>query len=165
MPKSMIFDVTDFGEHDVGRLQVAVHHAHAVRVRQRGQALHTQRGRPIGRQRPIGDQLLERVATHELHDHQPLAVVLEEFVDGGDAGMAEPGHRDGFGAEAARDLGVVQFGVENLDGDFAVEGLVDGSVHRTHAAASDAVQHTVFADVLPNHFRVARARQAGNPAV
>ena len=50
-----------------------------------------------------GHQRLERLAAHELHDHQPLAIVLEQLVDGGDAGVIEPRDGDGFGAKAFGD--------------------------------------------------------------
>ena len=74
------------GIHHVGRLQIAVHDAHAVGVRERRERLHAQLGRSLRRERAHAlDHVLERLAAHELHDHQPLAFVLEELVDGGDA--------------------------------------------------------------------------------
>ena len=72
----------------------------AVRVRERGERLHAEIGGALRRQRAHAlDELLERLAAHELHHHQPLAFVLEQLVDGGDAGMVEPRDGDGFGAE------------------------------------------------------------------
>ena len=82
--------------------EIAVHDAHAVRVRERGERLHAELGGALRRQRAHAlDHALERLAAHELHDHQPLAFVLEELVDGGDAGMAQPRDGDGFARETA----------------------------------------------------------------
>ncbi len=128
--------------------------AHAVRVRERGERLHAEVGGALGRERAEAlDHVLERLAADELHHHQPLAVVLEQLVDGGDAGMVEARDGDGFGAEPARHFGIVQLGVEDLDRDFAVEGLVEGPEYGAHAAPADAIDHAVFADVLPDHPR------------
>ena len=57
----------------------------------------------------------------------------------------------GFGAEPLGDFGIVQLGVEDFDRDFAMQRLVDGAVDRAHAAAADAIQDAVLADVLPDH--------------
>ena len=94
---------------------------------------------------------LERLAAHELHDHEPLAFVLKELVDGGDAWMIQARDGDGFGAKAAGDRRIVQLGVEDLDGDFAMKGLVDRAVYRAHAATANAIQDSVLADVLSDH--------------
>ena len=140
------------GDHQVGRLQIAVDDAHAVRVRERGEALHHQVGGALGRERTEAlDHVLERLAADELHHHQPLPVVLEQLEDGGDAGMIEARDGDGFGAEAPGDFRIVQLGVEDLDRDIAVEGVVEGAKDRAHAAPPHPIKHAVLADVLPDH--------------
>ena len=57
----------------------------------------------------------------------------------------------GFRAKAFGDFRVVQLGVEDLDGDFAVQRLVDGTIDGAHAALPELVDNPVFSDVLPNH--------------
>ena len=58
------------------------------------------------------DRLVERLAAHELHHHQQLAVVLGELVDRRDAGVIQPRERDRLGAEALQHLRVAQIGIE-----------------------------------------------------
>ena len=97
------------------------------------------------------DHVLERLAAHELHDHQPLAFVLEQLVDGRDARMAEPGDGDRFGPEPLGDFWIVQFGIQNFDRHLAMERFVQRPIDRAHAAAANPVQDPVLADILPDH--------------
>ena len=152
------------GQHQVRRLQVPMHDAHAVRVRQRRQRLHgtARPPRSAGSAPAALDQVLERLAAHELHDHQPLVVALKQLVDRGDAGMVQPRDRHRLGAEPPRHFGIVQLGVEHLDRDFAIEGLVERAIDGTHAAAADAVEHTILADGLANHLE-SFSRARGSP--
>jgi hypothetical protein len=122
-----------FRDHQIRGLEVAMHDPHAVRVCQGRQRLHHELSGALRGERPHArHHVLERLAADELHHHQPLAVVLEQFVDGGDAGMAEPGNSDRFGPEALGDFRVVQFGIEDFDGHIAMEHLVHGAVDRAH---------------------------------
>ena len=156
MPKSMTFTAPGLGEHDVGGLEIAMDDAQAVSVRERGQRLHAEvRGlRSCGERAFARHERLERLAAHELHDHEPLAFVLEQLVDGGDARMIQTCNGDGFRAKPASDRWIVQLGVEDLDGDVAMKGLVDRTVHRAHAATADAIRYSVLADVLSDHASV-----------
>ena len=74
-----------------------------------------------------------------------------DLVDGRDARMAEARDGDGFRAEALGDFRIVQLGVENFDGDLAVQDLVHRAIHGPHAAASDAVEDVILADGAPDH--------------
>ncbi len=96
-------------------------------------------------------QRLERFAAHELHDHQQLVAVLMELVYGGDPGMVEPGQRDSLAAEAFQEIGVGDVGVEDLDRDLAVEGLVEPLVNDAHAAAAEPFENSIFTDSCANH--------------
>jgi hypothetical protein len=118
------------------------------------ECLHQEIRSLIDRQRAFArDEALQCFTAHELHHHEPFAFVLEQLVDGGDAWMTQTRHRDGLRPEAARDGRIVQFGVENLDGDFAVQGLVDGAVHRPHPASTDALQDSILPYVLTDHLQ------------
>jgi hypothetical protein len=57
------------GEHDVARLDVAVHHPAHVRRGQRGRDLRADQQRGRYRQRPGREPLRQRGAVDQLHDH------------------------------------------------------------------------------------------------
>ncbi len=46
---------------------------------------------------------------------------------------------------------VAEIGVEDLDGDFAIERLVDRLVHGPHAAPAEAFDDAILADGFTNH--------------
>ena len=126
-------------------------------VRQRVEHLHRDMGGLRRRERPQAvAEIVNRLAAHELHHHEQLVVLTVQLVDGGDAGMAQTRERDRFTAEALEDVRVAQFGIEDLDGDVAVERLVDGLVDRSHASAPEAIDDAVFAEGFSEHGRGAR---------
>ena len=97
------------------------------------------------------DHVLERLAPHELHDHQPLAFVLEQLVNRRDPRMAEAGDRDRFRPKAFGNFRIVQFGIQNFDRHIAMKRLVQRPIDRAHAPAADPVQYPILADILPDH--------------
>ena len=152
MPKSITFTAPLSVIIRLAGFEVAMDDAHAVRVRERRERLHAELGRALRRERAHArDHGLERLAADVLHHHQPFAFVLEQLVDGGDARMAQPRDRDRLRAEPPRDFGVVQFGVEDLDGDVAMEHLVHRAIHGAHAATAKAIGDTVLSDNLADH--------------
>ena len=136
------------GNHQVGRLEIAMHDAAAVRVAERVEHLHAEVRGLRRRQRPEPiRQLVERLAADELHHHQQLVVLLMmQLVNRRDAGVIEPRKRHGFAAEPLQHVGVGQIGIEDLDRDFTVERLVDRLVDGAHAAATELVDDAVFTD-------------------
>ena len=148
----MTFTVPYLGHHQVRRLQVAVHDAGAVRMRERVEHLHREvRGlRRRERAEPLG-QFVHGLATHELHHHQQIVIVPIELVERRYTGMIEPREGDGFGAKPLEDVGVAKIGVEDLDRDFAVERLVDRLVHGPHTAPPEAFDDAVLADCFTDH--------------
>ena len=144
------------GDHDVGRLDVAVHDAHAVAVVEGvedvlGDADRLERleGAPLAQLLPQG------VPVDVLHDDVrhgrglPVRVVAVEGIlarveDGHDRGMVEPGRRLGLAPEAHEEVLVSgEVGSQDLDGDLTPETRVVTQVHVGHAAAADEVTDLV----------------------
>ena len=140
MPKSMIFTVPDSVTMMFAGLRSRWTTPRLCACASAASACMQSSAASVRRAALARDERLERLAAHELHDHQPLAVVLEQLVDRGDAGMIEARDGDRLGAETPGDRGIVQLGVEDLDRDFAMKRLVDRAVHRAHAATADAIR-------------------------
>src|SRR5690606_34071257 len=85
------------------------------------------------------------------HDHQLLSIVLEQLVDRRDPGMVEAGHGNGLGMEAPSDCRILEPGIEDLDGDLAVQELVDRGVDGSHPTAAHLPRDAVLADALADH--------------
>ena len=132
-------------EQRVGRLDIAVDDAGAMRL---GQAIGHLGGNLHGFvdcQGTRGDPLLQRRTVVARHDqHQAPVVALLDRVHGRDVGMVERGDRLGLAEEAGSRVGAIGgLGRHELQGDGTAEAAVARSVHDTHAAAADAVQHFV----------------------
>ena len=89
-------DVPLVGEHDVLGLQIAMHDAGLVRLRERIGHLAGDLKRLLERRSPASQQLPEGRAFDELHHDEELAVELADVVDGDDAGVVQRGRRSGF---------------------------------------------------------------------
>ena len=140
--------------HDVRGLQVPVHDALFVGVREGG-------GDLVGDVHDVGDrqglllvllqELAEVAALQELHDEVQHAVVLTEVMDDGDPAVLER-RRDArlapepLAQHAGEGLVVLRpHRLEALDGDPAAERLVARPPHLAHAATPDQIQEPVTA--------------------
>ncbi len=142
-------------DHNVAGLQVAMDHARLVGRRERvgdlrAEAHHFARGHARG-----GNQARERAALHELHHDARLVAVIEDVVDGDDAGMAQRGGRAGFLREAGACLGAVGPG-QKLERHGATELLVARFPHRAHTAFADLFEDGVLADARADHVSALR---------
>ena len=80
------------GDHDVGRLDVAVDDAARVRGARARRRFCTRNSSAFAhRQRPVREQPVERRAIHQLHRDERDAVVFVDLVDRDDVGMVERG--------------------------------------------------------------------------
>ena len=104
-PEVHHLDDPHLGDHQVGRFEVAVHDAGAVRVRERVEDLHRKVGGLRRRERTQAlRELVHGLAAHELHHHQQIVVVPVELVERRDARVIEARERDGLGAEPLEDV-------------------------------------------------------------
>ena len=116
---------------------------------ERREDLEPERGRTLGRERPVAvHDLLQRRGVHELHDDVDGVVVAADVVDADGVPVLEPGGGTGLaqgaGARAfAFVLGHRLLEEDLLDGHDAVQGPVMGTPHGPATALSQAVQQVV----------------------
>ena len=130
---------------DVLGLDVAVDQALGVGLGERAQhrLQHVERG-PRRKQPLLAHDVAQGLAGHVLHRQEDAAVVLALVVDGDDVGVRERRARAGLAAEPGDEALVVgEVLAHHLQGDLAVEPLVDGQVHRRHPAVGDPTEHAV----------------------
>jgi hypothetical protein len=140
-------------DHDVRGLDVAVDHAHAVRILQsRAQLIHDlelahhrQDGTPL-------EERGERLALDVLHGDERLAVLVAELEDRDDVAVLQLAGRPRLARKAFAGLAVVQLLAQELDRDVAADSGIAGAIERAHAPMADSFEDLVAAD------RVGQAR-------
>ncbi len=123
------------GQHDVVRLEIAVHHALRVGARERRgdpprHALHLLRRQALRHVRPQGGP------AQVLHGDVDAALVLPHLVDGRDVRVAHGGGGAGL-AEEARALGGLPDRGQHLERDDTTQLLVVGGVDHAHPALAE----------------------------
>ena len=141
-------------EKDVRGLQVAVDDAPRVQGLQRRQ--HPQRDpeRLSDRNALAGETLLECLAFQQLHDEVEFPALFSELVDMADVGMVDACCGPGLAQQTLAQRRVSGGIPDPLDGHVAVQAVVVGGVHHSHAALAQPAGHTVAAD----GFRLPRTR-------
>src|ERR1041385_8903242 len=156
------------------RLEVAVHDAGGVRLRQAVRGLREDLQPPRERGLP-GEEVAQRLPFDELHGdvvqllgpllrgdrlHDVRRARLPDLVDGDDVRMVERGRGLRFLREAVDALAVVgDDGWQDFERDVAAEALVAGAVDVAHPAGGDESQDAIRADAgaarqrLPRLFR------------
>ena len=138
------------GEPDVAGLEVAVDHAARVGVLEGLAELRRRcaapRRRRAGWRSAASKRALEVAAGHVLAHDEELAVRLADVVDGDDVRVvAEAAHRLGL-APHAHAAGLVEaLGLDQREGDVAVEPLVAGQVDALLGALAEEALHLVAA--------------------
>jgi len=139
-------------QHDVRRLDVAMHDREALRVVERvGHLRHQLRGRRVRQALAFLEDLLQRAALEQLHRDVGDALVHADVVDGDDVGVVEAAGRARLAQEAlahlVHDVGR-QVGQQRLDGHLALDERVDRPVHGAHRAAPELTEDPVTAEGL-----------------
>jgi hypothetical protein len=135
-------------DHQVGGLDVAMHHAGVVRVLDPVERLMDQRERLLEGQRaaPL-ESSVQCLALDEFHHQVEIVVFLGEGEHDGDVGMVESRQSLGFHPEALDQLGVIrQIGAQHLDRHGPPQGFVDAAPDEAHGSAADLLADQVVAD-------------------
>ena len=151
-PEVHDLDGSTIGNHQVRRLQIAMHDSGAMRVGERIENLHAQlcglRWRQLAE---TFGQIVEGFAADELHHHQQVVVVAMQLEEGGDALVVQTRERHRFGPEALEHVTFPEVGVQDLDRNFAFERLVHCLVDSAHAATAKAIDDSIFSYCLTKH--------------
>ena len=125
-------------ELDVGRLQVPVHDALLVGLRERVRDLRGDPERLVDRDAPAREPLGQVLALHQLEREERHTVRLLEPVDGGDVRVVERGEQPRLAPEAREPRGVLpHLGRQDLERHVAPELRVGGAVDLAHPARAD----------------------------
>ena len=136
-----------FVDHQVGRLDIAMHHRHAMGIRHAGQQLfHPAQLVDQGDGKLPPDDLGKGLTGDILHDDVRLTVEVAEVVHRDDVGMAEGRRRTGLAREACAGVRHLDVGRKHLDRDHATEHRVVRHVHGSHATASELAMDFVTPD-------------------
>src|SRR5262249_54286255 len=142
----VILLAADGDEEEVVRLDVAVNDPEVVRLGQRLAAL-ADDAEDAHRLHPAVavDGRAYRLAIEELHGHEEQALAgLAEIEETHRVRVLELRAGLGLVDEAANPLGILgDLGVQNLDGDNAVDGNLAGLVDHAHSALADAINDLV----------------------
>ena len=132
------------GEQDVLGLDVAVHDARAVGVRQRLGGLAGDPEGVVHRQALLPLEAgTERLAADVGHGEPELPVVLARVVDRADVGVLQPRRRRDLAAEALDVHAGADLGPEQLEGDGPVVAQVVGEVDGRHSAPAELALEAV----------------------
>ena len=137
-------------DHDVGRLQVAMHDAFLMRRSQRipqsaGDLDDLFEGKPA-----CADEPVERLTFDELHGQEVDAVGFLHRVDGDDVRVVELGQSLRLAAKARQPLGILRhLGGQDFECYVAAELRVGGAIHLAHAARAERRQDFIGAEFCP----------------
>ncbi len=150
-PQVQQLHLTAATEHQVGRLDVAMHQLMFVGMLQAQGRLADDLARRTSPQRPArrpahADELLQVDAVDELHDQELDAARLAGVKGPHDVRMIQSSDRLHLAAETAQRLGIIKVTVrQDLQGDRLVEIDLAGLVDDAHAAATEFLQQFVVA--------------------
>ena len=144
--------LTAVGDHDVGRLDVAMDDARGMRRREPAGDLLRELEHAIDRHAAARDQLVERAAAHQLHDEEVDPVRVIHFVDRDDVRVIERGCGARLLEKPIAPIAIARRARgDDLDGHDASQTRVDGAVDDTHAALPDQVFNPVMREGRTNH--------------
>ena len=130
-------------QHDVARLQIAMHNAVPVRLVERVRNLNPVTDRLLHGERSFLESPGERLPLEIFHDQEGHALVVADVIERADVRMTELRDRLRFAIEPLPKLRIDgHAGGKNLDGDRAVEARVRRPIDFAHPAG--AVQRDDF---------------------
>ena len=133
-------------QHDVGGFEVAVNDPFRVRVLEGEQDLASDVACASWLQRPLaGQHLCQRLARHELHDQEELAVrAMAEIGHRDDVGVGKPARRLRLAFESPRSvLNIAELGAQELERQHLLhQGVLDAE-DRPHPAFADAAKDAI----------------------
>jgi len=139
------------GDHDVRGFDVTVHDAALMDSRERRADADHDLDRPRRRERrPVEEDVVQRLAGHQLHDDEAQPIVETGVIDPDHVGMGQRGAQGRLGLEPADQPFVCgQVRVQDLHGDGTVQRLIDGPVHAGHPALADQARQPITAGEHP----------------
>ena len=147
---------------DVGRLDVAMDDAFAVRGVERVGNFDGQVEQQLGVQRLARNAMLQGHAVEEFHRDKRLAVVIADFVNGADVRMVQGGSGARLATKALEGRRVLrQFLRQKLQRDEPAELDVFGLVDDAHPATAKLAQDAVVRNGLVRHSAEMLWRKAG----
>ena len=131
-------------DHHIAGLQIAVNHAAFVSFLQRLSDLRGQHDQLFFGPGFAGAFLGQRFSREIFHYQEVGAVLGDEFVNGGDAGMIQFGEDQRFGAKTFARVVIAQRPRrEKFQRHVAIEMLVMRAVHHAHATRPDHLQDAI----------------------
>ena len=170
MPKSTSLARPCSSIEDIARFDVAVDITSGVRVVERAADLLQQLGHVVGVERGVGgDDLLQRLPAHQLHDDEGRAVVLADVIDVDDVRVGEGGGGARLAFEAGAEAGIGgELRPRRLDRHVTAEEEVVTEVDDRHPALAEATADAIatFDQCLrlDHHARDCRPVDTGLPA-
>ena len=131
------------GDHDVGRLDVAVDDPARVAVLERVGHLDPDVHHLAEVQRLVPDQPQQVRALRDGHHEEERALVTPEVVDRHDRGVVHLGDELGLALEALLDLGRQVRRRDELDRHLAIQEWIPGTIDHSHASAAELPEDLV----------------------
>ncbi len=140
------------GDEQVGRLDVAMHHALAMRGIEGAGEVAAEGEHLVDGHRSARQPRRQRLAVEQLHHHELPALVLADVVERADVGVVQRRDDAGFALEALGGGRVAaQFGRQQLHGDATAQPHVLGGEHLAHGAAAERRENPVMRQRLADH--------------
>jgi hypothetical protein len=144
--------VAQFGDKEVGRLDVAMDDVLGMRCIQRIGNLNTQPQNRVDLEWPGLDPLFQGLALEKFHGDEGAPIVFINFINRADVGMVQGRRSFGFAPEAAKSFGILcdRIGKE-FERDKASQLKVLSLVDDAHTPAAGLLDHTIVRDGWANH--------------
>ena len=149
-----------FGDENVCGLDVAVNNALCMSSIERVSNLDGDVEHRLGVQRSAGDAVFQRFTVQKLHNDERLPLVLSDFVNGADVGMAESRGRARLTPKALQRCWIPHhIRRQEFERNEATEFCVLGLIDYAHPAAAQLLDDTVMRNGLADHELIGEERE------